>query len=588
MPWKPGTPPGSVSYYPGTPPGSVPYYPGTPPGSVSYYPGTPPPSSHPTCRAISRDSSPDFLMAKRLCNLIEASLPPPPAIPDFVAVMRAYMAPRPVVADPVHGVCDAPKIAEGSEKTDRAAVRALLEFVALCDALGAKYDSLDDMFIGWGRWSIRTQDLWADDANAAATLARRKEQAKTHGNLRVTLWPPSSFRTYVNAVARVYKRAAPTSILVPSSERQFPAFNVFFEQVHARERSFRASANATTATTDILRPQEYQVIMRDGTPRDAFEAQRRNILALVFCTGFRAEVLRRLTHTSFREGVDDAGGRQLTVVVGSMKNHDAGFTNADAALFRQVIMPADDPLLCPIAAVDRQRALPRGSDQSDPTTQWLFRTVRPGDAALSAHQSGEDTYRGVSRWVSACVGRTVTFKDVGRRSVMTRLANSPMPSAEVAKHLRVHRSTIAVYHRTHADTPRDMARILVKSAEGNGEASVGGPHLAPKRELPEPRFASTPGCLRCLYLLQGPAAGFRRLACPETSKAGATVWRCRRWRGRRPRGESEGGGHRRRRFPRQCRGLDPPWGEVKSWCPRRRRRLHPGLMFCCTLGTSRV
>jgi hypothetical protein len=169
------------------------------------------------------------------------------------------------------------------------------------------------MFIGWGRWSIRTQDLWADDANAAATLARRKEQAKTHGNLRVTLWPPSSFRTYVNAVARVYKRAAPTSILVPSSERQFPAFNVFFEQVHARERSFRASANATTATTDILRPQEYQVIMRDGTPRDAFEAQRRNILALVFCTGFRAEVLRRLTHTSFREGVDDAGGRQLTL-----------------------------------------------------------------------------------------------------------------------------------------------------------------------------------------------------------------------------------------------------------------------------------
>jgi hypothetical protein len=33
-------------------------------------------------------------MAKRLCNLIEASLPPPPAIPDFVAVMRAYIVAR--------------------------------------------------------------------------------------------------------------------------------------------------------------------------------------------------------------------------------------------------------------------------------------------------------------------------------------------------------------------------------------------------------------------------------------------------------------------------------------------------------------
>jgi hypothetical protein len=389
----------------------------------------------------------------------------------------------------VHGVCDVPKVAEGSDKTDRAAVRAFLEFVKLCDALGAKYESLDDMFIGWGRWAIRTPDLWADASNAASTLARRKEQAAAH-DLRVTAWPPSSFRTYVNAVARVYKRAAPTSILVPSSERQFPAFNVFFEQVHGRERSFRASSNATTATTDILRPQEYQAIMREGVPRDAFESQRRNILALVFCTGLRAEVLRRLTHTSFRDGVDDAGVRQMTIVIGSMKNHDTGFTNADAALFRQVITPADDPLLCPIAAVDRQRALPRGPDQSDTTTQWLFRTVRPGDVALSGQQTSEETYRGVARWVSGCVGRTVTFKDVGRRSVMTRLANSPMPNAEVAKHLGVHRSTIAVYHRTHADTPRDMARILVKSAEGMGEASVGGPVRVPNPQLLEPRFAT--------------------------------------------------------------------------------------------------
>ena len=75
-------------------------------------------------------------MAKRLSNLIDASLPPPPSVVEFVDALRNGHSARSEV-DPVHGICPSMKQASGSEKTDNAAVRAFLEFIILCDLMQA-------------------------------------------------------------------------------------------------------------------------------------------------------------------------------------------------------------------------------------------------------------------------------------------------------------------------------------------------------------------------------------------------------------------------------------------------------------------
>ena len=67
-----------------------------------------------------------------------------------------------------------------------------------------------------------------------------------------------------------------------------------------------------------------------------------------------------------------------------------------------------------------------------------IRLVRPIYAALSGKATRDDTYRGVDWWVTNIVGRIVTFKDIGRRVVMTKLANDPtMSGVDAAKYLGV-------------------------------------------------------------------------------------------------------------------------------------------------------
>ncbi|EPS57856.1 hypothetical protein M569_16961, partial [Genlisea aurea] len=234
-------------------------------------------------------------MSKRFANLLEAVMPPPPSLDAFLAIVRECHRTLSVSADPdpVTGVTFSVRKPGGTEQVSRAALRSLVQFADLCADTSANYATLDAFLVGWGRWVIPPGMLFDDEAEASACAQRTKELAAQHG-IRVQVQPPMSFRTYVNAIARVYKNAAPDTVIIPSSQRQFPLFNQFFASAVQRDRARRAVATVTHPRPTILQVEEFRAVMASADLADPFQGQRANILALAFCSGFRCEVLRRL------------------------------------------------------------------------------------------------------------------------------------------------------------------------------------------------------------------------------------------------------------------------------------------------------
>ena len=61
------------------------------------------------------------------------------------------------------------------------------------------------MFLAWAKWAVVPQDLVADATAIEELVRRRKEQIEKAGQeFAAKALPLQSFRTYVNAVARVF------------------------------------------------------------------------------------------------------------------------------------------------------------------------------------------------------------------------------------------------------------------------------------------------------------------------------------------------------------------------------------------------
>ncbi|EPS58297.1 hypothetical protein M569_16518 [Genlisea aurea] len=349
----------------------------------------------------------------------------------------------------------------GSERTERAGLKSVLQFAQVCEGLGAQYPTLDAFFCAWGGWVVKPSLLFQKEEEMELCEARRMSLAAQFGVDQCS-FPAATFRTYVNAVTRVYTRAMPDVMIVPSSQRQFPLFDKWFTDLNTRERAARAISTAANPPTDVLSVSEFRCVMSTVDTSNVFQNQQANILALAFGTGFRAEVLRRLQSDSFQTSQKE-GRTVLTVVVGTMKNLSGSFAKADAALFRQVIVSGDDPLTCPVAAVARQQALLEMAPNKG-HTNWLFRTCRPISPHLSDEPVSDEMFRGVAAWASMVVQRRCTFKDVARRAAMTRLASdSALSREDVAKYFGVNRNTVAVYHQMARGTPFQAGAILASA-----------------------------------------------------------------------------------------------------------------------------
>ena len=387
-------------------------------------------------------------MAKRVANLLDANLPVPPRVPEFLEVLQKYKANlrAPAKKDPVHGdMLNKTRKLCGSENAERAAVNSALNFVALCTHLQAVYEDLDDWFVAWGAWIIDEELLCDLAEDVAAMRARRKEQAG--GKFKVKHHPVGSFRTYLNAVARVYTQTVPEVILVPSSKRQFPKLTRLLKEPIRKERLWKTVRKSRAVDAAVLSEAELPMIRETVDFDNALQVQRWTLLLLGFRSGLRAETLRSMVSAAIRfEG--QGPERKATFMIGNMKNLPADMDHVDRALFQQVLVAGPDAKYCALEALALQFALLEKAKEAGRDAQWLFRTVWTYGATLTAQQCGEDTTRGVADWVSKIVGRRLTWKDVARRAAMTRLANDPSVSADdIAKYFGVTRTTVAVYHQ---------------------------------------------------------------------------------------------------------------------------------------------
>ena len=232
---------------------------------------------------------------KRTANLIDASLPRPPTVAVFTEELLQWQQRMKDTAgpDPLHGeMFAAPARPTGTVKSEHAAVKCFLEFAQFCNHKDVQYHDLDQMFLGWARWVINPRELFQDAQQQEQCRARRREQAGQ--DFRVWAMPCMSFRTYVNAVARVFLRCShgdiATPAIVPSSAKQFPQFNDFMRQTITAARAQRAIGWRAVEPNDTLQPSELLRVVATVDPRNVLDVQRRNILCIAYATGFRSEV----------------------------------------------------------------------------------------------------------------------------------------------------------------------------------------------------------------------------------------------------------------------------------------------------------
>ena len=179
-----------------------------------------------------------------------------------------------------------------------------LAFAKLCADAGAQYASLDEWLISWAKWVIEPQELCDKLEDAEAVTERRKVQC-AEGGYKLFSIPVTSFKTYLNACGRAHNQVSETRIVV-SSNHQFQELQLFLSECVRRYRSRKAQKQAEQPDAEVLSQEEYLTIMAKPS-QNVIDEQRRNMLALAFCTGLRASSIERLQCNSFKEGKSEDG-----------------------------------------------------------------------------------------------------------------------------------------------------------------------------------------------------------------------------------------------------------------------------------------
>ena len=87
----------------------------------------------------------------------------------------------------------------------------------------------------------------------------------------------STFRTYANAVTRVYSEMSPEIPVVCSTTIQFPRFCRLFQAAFTREKSTKAVQNAAKPPEEVLQDAELPLVLASVDWARAFEGQRANL-----------------------------------------------------------------------------------------------------------------------------------------------------------------------------------------------------------------------------------------------------------------------------------------------------------------------
>ena len=170
------------------------------------------------------------MSAKRISNMLDAALRPPPSIEEFMAVIAALLEVPAANTniDSLFGEAFDGSVSakpRGTVCVGKAACKAIATFHKLCKDKNKVYETLDDFMVGFAKWVLSVE-----------VLADTEEQRHLIGQQRRTLcgntYPvynisPTTMRTYVNGLATVWNQQNTEVKVVLSSLMQFSKFNEF-------------------------------------------------------------------------------------------------------------------------------------------------------------------------------------------------------------------------------------------------------------------------------------------------------------------------------------------------------------------------
>ena len=90
-------------------------------------------------------------------------------------------------------------------------------------------------------------------------------------------WAPGSLKTYVNALAQTYKDGGAPHVFVPSSTKQFPRFNHFFDACATRFKNRQAAQAGESIDAPPLSENELKRLDQATGP-DVFQQHRMNVV----------------------------------------------------------------------------------------------------------------------------------------------------------------------------------------------------------------------------------------------------------------------------------------------------------------------
>ena len=401
-------------------------------------------------------------MSKRMENMLDATLPPPPPVNDFMECLRevADGKAKPVEGDLFDGVfeneVDTVGKPAGTMGVHKTAVRLVLNFEALRALKGVELADLDVWFEQFAKFVIDVRTITQDEDQQKRILKKREEFSGDPKALRSI--SPLSMRTYVNGLAVMYNQSGRTTKVSFSSTMQFPKFNAFMRGCVTIHRGLVAikEASKDAAAFEILQDRELPLLWNNTNFDSLYEVQRMGMAILAFRTGLRGDTLRKLDIDMYALIVE-GGEKYLQPVVGTMKNLAASLDKVEKALFKQRVAQCEDHRFCAIWWFQKLASM-----SPLKTKGPLFHFLNPlSNSVQEGKRAGYGVCRGTANWVGQLLERPgLTMKDIGRRPVFTKLANSEVSLADAAKYLGVAQKTLAVYHRAALDTPIKAANLL--------------------------------------------------------------------------------------------------------------------------------
>ena len=127
----------------------------------------------------------------------------------------------------------------GTERSQKAALRAALDFEKVLQSKGVVFEKLDDWMTAFAKFTLSVPALFDTPEERHLALSQRKELCEK-AEVDMRQWSPATLKTLVNALALMYKQTAPGHGIVPSATIQFPTFCKFFNAAFKRDRNATA------------------------------------------------------------------------------------------------------------------------------------------------------------------------------------------------------------------------------------------------------------------------------------------------------------------------------------------------------------